>query len=92
MNPELKPCPFCGSPARVKDRSVAALGKTYAWFEVQCANAEGLRACGVWTGGKSLEEAAEKWNRRTPPLPEAWPLGKPPEVATTTANTAEAGR
>lgn len=65
---ELRPCPFCGSPARLRDASFGKGKKRVSWWDITCTNAtmlpSGTWACGVYTNGKSPEEAAEKWNRR----------------------------
>lgn len=54
----LKPCPFCGSAAGVYAH------KLTSWMEdsfVECDNP----GCKCKVRGKTPEEAAEKWNRRT---------------------------
>lgn len=56
---DLKPCPFCGGDAEIIE---------HEWkndpdhYEVRCTNID----CDaiVATYGSTLEEAAEKWNRR----------------------------
>ena len=56
---ELKPCPFCGSKAKIY--------QLFNWnFYVACTNHEcgcTLDCCGYAYGTE--EEAAEAWNRRT---------------------------
>lgn len=54
---ELKPCPFCGGDAELKD-----LERQFDRWECSCNNPD----CDaiVATYGSTPEEAAEKWNRR----------------------------
>lgn len=52
---ELKPCPFCGSEARIVTNYV---GSVY----IRCTN---IYKCGVRQEGWDMEEdAIEAWNRR----------------------------
>ena len=54
-NEILKPCPFCGSEARM-------LGTEHQWFNPACSNPD----CGCeWTDSYTTEaEAIEAWNTR----------------------------
>ena len=53
---ELKPCPFCGKQPEVTQTNS---GRTYF---VECKNNHCESV--VYTGGSTLKEAAEKWNKR----------------------------
>ena len=57
---ELKPCPFCGGEAiKFSDRSLSL--ETGAWCIrsfVACND------CTALVNGKTIEDAAEAWNRR----------------------------
>lgn len=53
---KLKPCPFCGEKPKLYD--VPEHGYQIALCECSCGSA--------FAGGKTAEEAAEKWNRRAP--------------------------
>lgn len=73
-NPTLLPCPFCGSPASLRNASYPALingrSKQIPWFIVQCANnaphgENNYNDCGAWQRGPTPEIAAAKWNRRS---------------------------
>ena len=74
MEIKLKPCPFCGSAAKLDDRKVYEyVQKKYgkACFEVSCQNPDCEAAIIVYnrTNGPlpyevTAEKAAEKWNRR----------------------------
>jgi len=54
---ELKPCPFCGGEAIVRETSI---GDDYNGFTVECKN------CAVDIGNiDTEEEAIKRWNTRT---------------------------
>jgi hypothetical protein len=60
VEPELKPCPFCGGEVRVKCDDDTTHGKPEWW--VECPD----RLCGAWSGTTfdSREAVVEWWNRR----------------------------
>lgn len=54
-------CPFCGSPACLKD--VGYIGHNYEWVDwvlVGCGNDD----CHIWTAAATPALALAKWNRR----------------------------
>ena len=55
---ELKPCPFCGEPARIRSEACTEGVIFYA----ECGN----RLCSVhpWVSATTPKVAAEIWNRR----------------------------
>lgn len=56
MSEQLKPCPFCGSEAKI-------FHKYYGW-SVYCDNLNcQIRTLGTWEY-KSIEQAITAWNRR----------------------------
>lgn len=60
MSEELKPCPFCGSDAKVNYENPRYPTK---WkYQAECGNYE-CRATGAY--GASDYEASESWNTRT---------------------------
>lgn len=61
---ELKPCPFCGSKAE--------LYGDCEMVKARCTNPECW--CHLVSWFDEPEEAAEEWNRRTPPAEENEPL------------------
>lgn len=60
MEPNLLPCPFCGSSAEVTDESQPKRPKS--WFFAWCKNRDG---CNSWLADKSPEDVAKKWNTRS---------------------------
>ena len=54
---ELKPCPFCGSPAHI----YAKQGKSKGWYDVGCSK---FGCISMGQSFRSAEEATEAWNRR----------------------------
>jgi hypothetical protein len=60
---ELKPCPFCGAPARLQDYRYPPYSVPYS--EHAGASAE-CPSCFAYFYGETTEIAAEKWNRRSP--------------------------
>ena len=57
-------CPFCGWPAAYRDSSYPVQkGERKEWWLVQCVNDD----CGIWASGPTRDDAADKWNNRTPP-------------------------
>ena len=58
-------CPFCGTEAEITDESQPDRPKS--WFFAWCKNRP---ECNAWLAGESPEKVAEKWNRRTSPIPE----------------------
>lgn len=58
MNKELKPCPFCGSKARL-------LGLANKCYEVECENVECHVDPATWIDGEP-DEVIKAWNTRTP--------------------------
>lgn len=60
----LLPCPFCGSEAEITDESMPDRPKS--WFFAWCKNRPD---CNSWLAASSPEAVAEKWNRRTSPIP-----------------------
>lgn len=63
MNPELNPCPFCGSTSLYLGAYVAECvnADDVFWYHVECENPN-CRADGPWDLGKS--GAIKKWNER----------------------------
>lgn len=53
---KLKPCPFCGSKAIIKD---TALEDGIEWYLVYCFG------CGANFQTNRMEFSVEKWNKRT---------------------------
>ena len=68
LNEELKPCPFCGSRARIEERSKLDGYCHYTVKFVQCtqchAKAEERICDGYYGEYCTDEEIAELWNRR----------------------------
>ena len=62
---ELKPCPFCGSEAKILKAKANASGTRFA-FWVQCTNTELEECvCAPFTRDYETEKGAvEAWNRR----------------------------
>ena len=58
---ELKPCPFCGGDAKLKEFCMRIrMFKQKKYYYAECS------LCGVRTSAKSdAEESIEAWNRRT---------------------------
>ncbi len=56
----LKPCPFCCGEALIKTTNLQAAGASADFYTIACleCNAE------IFRYFKTLEEAAEAWNRR----------------------------
>lgn len=61
----LKPCPFCGSEAKLRKLveeypadGVHPAGEYEAWFQVCCDN------CGIEIGEEYRSDAIEAWNKR----------------------------
>ena len=61
MQPELKPCPFCGEPP------VLTGGVCYSYCQISCENAECYITC--TTLRSSETDAVEAWNHRAEPDP-----------------------
>lgn len=59
MIEKLKPCPFCGEPARIRSEACTGGGVV---FYAECGN----RLCSVhpWVSATTPVVAAEIWNRR----------------------------
>ena len=57
MSEELKPCPFCGGEADLRE-------VTGGFFVVYCTNIKGCALNPTTLGYETQEEAAEAWNRR----------------------------
>lgn len=58
--PELKPCPFCGSSAVLKCAEHDGL----EYSSVACCRVGICPASGGFSPQQSKQEAAEKWNKR----------------------------
>lgn len=55
---ELKPCPFCGSPAEhYPDGDMEG-------YQIMCSNDMGKCPMTTWFGWSTAEEAENNWNRR----------------------------
>ena len=66
MSIELKPCPFCGSGPIVRLLLPEIEGDS--WTNIGCPN---IKSCGIasvtsYNEREHFEQAAAKWNRRTP--------------------------
>lgn len=62
MEPELKPCPFCGRDPQVMDRACSPdVGHNWIWFASCCCGGYSARAHQY---GYSIEELASRWNTR----------------------------
>ena len=67
MTERLKPCPFCGGEAELRQYDVDADNR---WWYVACYT------CGIsmdplfWNSGQTREETIMKWNRRVGDAPE----------------------
>jgi Lar family restriction alleviation protein len=59
MPEQIKPCPFCGSEAKIQDAFYDCM---HYW--VQCTN-DDCKAQS-WSQEDSPDGAIERWNRRTP--------------------------
>lgn len=60
VEPQLKPCPFCGGPARLKTDEVWFFGTTFS-HDVKC----GLCGCSVGVNYTDTpEQAVSRWNTR----------------------------
>jgi len=58
MAEELKPCPFCGGDAVLRDGECGIRGMPMTWRNPQCTR------CGCDLGYCHHLEAVERWNRR----------------------------
>lgn len=63
-NEALKPCPFCGSEARLNYERIPGEEKGF-WAQIICTKCYG-RSCGTWAGSYDAAERKEikAWNRR----------------------------
>ena len=59
---ELKPCPFCGGPAELKERKRGRFTDGYYSVSHWCADYKG--AMSIVCVGDTIDDAAAKWNRR----------------------------
>ena len=59
---ELKPCPFCGGEAYIREHTRIAKPRRYTYFRVGCEEC-GLRFPKF---SETIAEAIEAWNRRIP--------------------------
>ena len=68
LNEELKPCPFCGSRARIEERSKPDGYHHYTVKFIQCTKCHAKteeRICDGYYGKYCTdEEIADLWNRR----------------------------
>ncbi len=68
LNSQLKPCPFCGGPAKIIERTKPDGYCSYTVKLVRCeachAQTEERTADGYYGEYCSDEEIAERWNRR----------------------------
>jgi len=62
--PELKPCPFCGS--RAEYMKIYDYNDRDFFMDVRCSNVNCYLADGADWHWKSKKDAATIWNRRTP--------------------------
>lgn len=60
MNIELKPCPFCGGKAELRDSPNSRSEEGMSFYEVRCKN------CGVYVRGESFNFWVVKYNRENP--------------------------
>ena len=60
MENELKPCPFCGGNAEIREHTRIAKQKRYTYFRVGCEDC-GLRFPKF---SETIADAIEAWNRR----------------------------
>lgn len=60
MNIELKPCPFCGGEAELRDSPNSRSEEGMSFYEVRC------KKCGVHVTGESFNFWIVKYNREKP--------------------------
>lgn len=65
MPNELKPCPYCGGPAEMKESMVVIPGCP-PYYDGSCLDMR-CRGYATVVMSESAEEAEEKWNRRATP-------------------------
>jgi hypothetical protein len=61
MSLSLKPCPFCGSPARLSDEIISPRGRAageHASFDIECTG------CWAYNRCETREEAVASWTTR----------------------------
>ena len=57
--PKLKPCPFCGGEAKIREVPVHSIRGEEKIYEIDC------QGCSCEIQGNTKEEAAQEWNTRT---------------------------
>ncbi len=60
MSDELKPCPFCGSPAKLRENDNDRPDCYSQWWEAACKN----KFCAVYMRASDREMAERRWNSR----------------------------
>ena len=61
----IKPCPFCGSPARIKEEEQDfSCRSTKIYYDIWCTNKECYLSEGACWSFDTPEEAINKWNER----------------------------
>ena len=60
---DMKPCPFCGKEPMIEPSMCGPVGMKGS--RIVCVNYSGCQAA-PHVYGDTLEEAIERWNRRTP--------------------------
>lgn len=63
MQVDLKPCPFCGSAAKLVDSSIFSV-PPYMLFDVVCVNGDCMMSNGVANFANAEDDARKRWNRR----------------------------
>lgn len=64
---ELRECPFCGQQPEKREHTYwTGMRNEIMRVDLACGDTD-FRGHRVYAGGKTLEEAAERWNRRAEP-------------------------
>lgn len=71
---KLKPCPFCGSAAKIRIEAVRGLSRDYIRYSVYCPECKIRKYCDLSSGSSSdagdavLDKVVEGWNMRAEEL------------------------
>lgn len=63
---DLKPCPFCGSSAKLKEHYMNLKESSPIYFCVSCDNLKEPECPRPTTPYNTKKKAIENWNRRSP--------------------------